>query len=278
MVFDCSARFNGTSLNDQLFPGPELTNRLVGVLARFRQEPIAFIGDIEAMFHQVRVPKYHRDFLRFLWWPDGDLSRDLEEYQMNVHLFGAVSSPSCSNFALRRVADDAENHVGCCPVGEQKKRLTPAQPFTYCGADYFGPFRIKEGRKELKHYSVLFTCLSSRAVHIEATNSLETNSFLNTLCHFIARRGPVCEIRSDQGTNIVGAEKELKKALDEMDHSIIQASLCREYKADWIIQWKQNPTVDNPLKSPLTLKGSQMLLPLCNFPFLFPINTLFVQL
>ena len=112
VVFDCSARFNGTSLNDQLFPGPELTNRLVGVLARFRQEPIAFIGDIEAMFHQVRVPKYHRDFLRFLWWPDGDLSRDLEEYQMNVHLFGAVSSPSCSNFALRRVADDAENHVG----------------------------------------------------------------------------------------------------------------------------------------------------------------------
>ena len=112
VVFDCSARFNGTSLNDQLVPGPDLTNRLVGVLTRFRQEPIAFIGDIEAMFHQVRVPEYHRDFLRFLWWPDGDLSQDLEEYQMNVHLFGAVSSPSCSNFALRRAADDAENHVG----------------------------------------------------------------------------------------------------------------------------------------------------------------------
>ena len=112
MVFDCIARFNGTSLNDQLFPGPDLTNCLVGVLTRFRQEPIAFIGDIEAMFHQVRVPEYHRDFLRFLWWPGGDLSRDLEEYQMNVHLFGAVSSPSCSNFALRRAADDAENHVG----------------------------------------------------------------------------------------------------------------------------------------------------------------------
>ena len=43
-------------------------------------------------------------------------------------------------------------------------------------------------------------------------------------------------------TNIVGAEKELKKALDEMDHSIIQESLCREYKADWVIQWKQHPT------------------------------------
>lgn len=122
-----------------------------------------------------------------------------------------------------------------------KERLTPAPPFTYCGVDYFGPFRIKEGRKELKRYGVLFTCLSSRAVHIEAANSLETNSFLNALRRFIARRGPVREIRSDRGTNIVGAEKELKKALDEMDHSIIQESLCREYKADWVIQWKQNP-------------------------------------
>ena len=134
------------------------------------------------------------------------------------------------------------------PVGEQKmadlpkERLTPAPPFTYCGVYYFGPFRIKEGRKELKRYRVLFTCLSSRAVHIEAANSLETNSFLNALRHFIARRGPVREVRSDRGTNIVGAEKELKKALDEMDHSIIQESLCREYKADWVIQWKQKPS------------------------------------
>ncbi|XP_067024054.1 uncharacterized protein [Acropora muricata] len=134
------------------------------------------------------------------------------------------------------------------PVGEQKmadlpkERLTPAPPFTYCGVYYFDPFRIKEGRKELKRYRVLFTCLSSRAVHIEAANSLERNSFLNALRHFIARRGPVREVRSDRGTNIVGAEKELKKALDEMDHSIIQESLCREYKADWVIQWKQKPS------------------------------------
>lgn len=112
VVFDCSARFGGTSLNDQLLQGPDLTNRLVGVLTRFRQEPVAFMGDIDAMFHQVRVPEGQRDFLRFLWWPEGDLTRDPEEYQMNVHLFGAVSSPSCSNFALRKAADDAEKIVG----------------------------------------------------------------------------------------------------------------------------------------------------------------------
>lgn len=134
-------------------------------------------------------------------------------------------------------------------VGEQrmadlpKERITPAPPLTYCGVDYFGPFYIREGRKQLKRYGVLFTCLSSRAVHIETANSLETDSFLNALRRFIARRGPVREIRSDQGTNIVGAERELKKALEEMDHSAIQNSLSKDHKVDWMIQWKQNPPV-----------------------------------
>ena len=56
------------------------------------------MGDIDAMFHQVRVPDTQRDFLRFFWWPNGNLDGDLAEYQMNVHLFGAVPFPSCSNF------------------------------------------------------------------------------------------------------------------------------------------------------------------------------------
>ena len=123
-------------------------------------------------------------------------------------------------------------------VGEQ--RMAPAPPFTYCGVDYFGPFYIKERRKELKRYGALFTCLSSRAVHIETANSLETDSFLNALRRFIARRGPVREIRSDQGTNITGAEKELQRAISEMDNNAIQRSLCTKFKADWV-QWKQNP-------------------------------------
>ena len=58
-------------------------------------------------------------------------------------------------------------------------------------------------------------------MHIETANSLETDSFLNALRRFIARRGPVREIKSDQGTDLVGAEKELKKALEQMDHNAI---------------------------------------------------------
>ena len=109
VVFKCSARYRNTSLNEQLLQEPDLTNSLVAVLLRFRQEPVALIADIEAMFHRVRVNSDDCDFLRFLWWPDGDLRPPLEEYQMTVHLFGAVSSPSCANFALRKTATDNES-------------------------------------------------------------------------------------------------------------------------------------------------------------------------
>ena len=109
VVFDCSAKYEGASLNNNLLLGPDLTNTLVGVLLRFRLYKVAMMSDIESMFHQVRVKPDHCDFLRFLWWPNGDTEGTFEEYRMRVHLFGATSSPSCSNFALRQTAKD---HVG----------------------------------------------------------------------------------------------------------------------------------------------------------------------
>lgn len=106
VVFDCGASFKGTFLNSELVQGPDLTNSLLGVLTRFRQEPIGMMGDIQAMFHQVKVPEKDTDFLRFLWWPGGDTSLPPSEYRMTVHLFGAVSSPSCTSYALKRTEMD----------------------------------------------------------------------------------------------------------------------------------------------------------------------------
>jgi len=112
VVFDCSATFEGHSLNDKLLQGPDLTSNLLGVLTRFRQEKYAFMADIEKMFFQVRVRKEDQSFLRFLWWPNGDLEQKAEEYCMTVHLFGAVSSPACANYALQSTADDNEDNYG----------------------------------------------------------------------------------------------------------------------------------------------------------------------
>ena len=112
VVFDCSADFQGHFLNRHLLQGPDLTNSLVGVLCRFRQEPVAFACDIEGMFHQVHVNEEHRDLLRFLWWEQGDTTKAPTEYRMTVHLFGATSSPCCANLAFRTVADDGVNEFG----------------------------------------------------------------------------------------------------------------------------------------------------------------------
>ena len=69
IVFDCAAENRGISLNNRVRQGPDLTNKLVGVLMRFRLHPIAIMANIQAMFHQVRVTQEDQDTLRFLWWP-----------------------------------------------------------------------------------------------------------------------------------------------------------------------------------------------------------------
>ena len=111
-------------------------------------------------------------------------------------------------------------------------RLEPAPPFTFCVVDYFDPFSVKEGRKEMKRYRVLFTCLASRAIHLETSTPLETDAFINALCRFTCRRGLICQLRSDQGTNFVGAKHELKAALAELDHEHIKTELLLG-NCDW---------------------------------------------
>ena len=69
--------------------------------------------------------------------------------------------------------------------------------------DCFGPFTIKEGRKELKRYAVIFTCMISRVVHKEQLEHMTTDAFINALRYFTAIQGSVEQLRSDQGMNFV---------------------------------------------------------------------------
>ena len=108
VVFDAAAKFNGASLNDQLYQGPDLANSLTGVLIRFRQDKVAFIADLEAMFHQVKVLPKDADALRFLWW-SGSLINPPDKSPLSN--LGATLSPCCANRSVRQTADDNEDRL-----------------------------------------------------------------------------------------------------------------------------------------------------------------------
>ena len=103
IVFDCAAKFRDVSLNSSCLQGPDLNNKLVNVLLRFRQHPYAVMADIESMYHQVLVPVNDRDALRFLWFND---SGDICHFRMTRHLFGGVWCASSATYALRKVLEE----------------------------------------------------------------------------------------------------------------------------------------------------------------------------
>lgn len=95
-------------------------------------------------------------------------------------------------------------------------RLDPFhRPFTNCGVDYFGPMMVKVGRRREKRWGALFTCLTSRAVHLELVASLSTDSAIMALRRMAARRGWPRLMYSDNATNFRGADQELRNAYTE---------------------------------------------------------------
>ncbi|KMQ86875.1 hypothetical protein RF55_14025 [Lasius niger] len=109
------------------------------------------------------------------------------------------------------------NLIGSCAImGElPSHRVQPSRPFSICGVDYGGPLYIREGRrrnaKTVKAYIAIFVCFSTKAVHIELVSDMSSETFINALKRFMARRGKVSHIYSDNDTNFVGASKELQK-------------------------------------------------------------------
>ena len=95
-----------------------------------------------------------------------------------------------------------------------KCRLAFGAPaFSYNGADYFGPILVKYGHSNPKRWGCLFTCMTTRAVHLKLAESLNTDDFINALERFVNRRGHPETIFSDCGSNFKGADQELTKCL-----------------------------------------------------------------
>ena len=107
VVFNLSTEFQGALINKSLLPGPDLANQIIGILLRFREDPVAVTGDIE-----VKIPVKQRSFLRFLWWKDSDPQNEVVDHKMTAHVFGDVSSPSCSNYASQKTAADNVKKYG----------------------------------------------------------------------------------------------------------------------------------------------------------------------
>jgi len=109
--------------------------------------------------------------------------------------------------------------------------------FSHASVDYAGPFITKQGRGKVrqKRYLCLFTCLGTRAVHLEVAYSLDTDSFLNAFFRMASRRGLPEEVLSDNGTNFVGAHNELE-ALKALDKEKIQDST-----STYGVKWHFNP-------------------------------------
>ena len=88
-----------------------MRNRLLGVLLRFRREEVAIMCDVEEMFHSFHVCPTHRNFLRFLWFQDNDLEKEILEYRMVVHLFGNSPSPAVATFGLRATVNHGQEET-----------------------------------------------------------------------------------------------------------------------------------------------------------------------
>ena len=114
-------------------------------------------------------------------------------------------------------------------------QLTPqTPPFFYTACDYFGQYNVRIGRsKRTKHYGVIFTCRNTRAVHLQLATDCSTMEFLQVLRRFFCIRGFPAVILSNNGTQMVGAERVLREMIEGFDVEQLQ-KFCAERGITWI--------------------------------------------
>ncbi|XP_062557202.1 uncharacterized protein LOC134222066 [Armigeres subalbatus] len=167
--------------------------------------------------HPVVLPRNHRiTYLvvlsfhqRFLHANSETVCNELRQ-QFYISKMRAVVRSVCRSCQYCKIKKTAPVPPLMGPL--PKVRLTPfIRPFTYVGVDYMGPFEVKVGRSLVKRWICLFTCLTVRAVHLELAHSLSTNSCVMAFRRFVNRRGAPLEVFSDNGTNFVGASRQLSE-------------------------------------------------------------------
>ena len=123
------------------------------------------------------------------------------------------------------------------PLPQIRLRLS-LPPFAQTVVDFGGPFVTIQGRRSRrqKRFLCLFTCLATRAVHLDMAFGLDTDSFLNAFYRMVNRRGLPREKLSDDGTNFVVAERESHELVEALDQSKIAQSTANKG-----VMWHFNP-------------------------------------
>lgn len=120
-------------------------------------------------------------------------------------------------------------------------RITPyVQTFFYTGLDYFGPINITIGRRQEKRWIALFTCLTTRAIHMEVAENLSTDACLMVIKNFCNLRGTPGRIRSDCGTNFVGADNIIRITAEFIEPNEMRRELGTK-GIEWIMNCPGNP-------------------------------------
>ncbi len=103
IVFDCSAKCEGVSLNDEIHAGPKLQQDLFDVLLRFRRNPVAVACDIKEMYMQIAIEEQDRPYFRMLW-RDLNPDQEPEVYEFSRVVFGKNSAPMEAQFVVQENA------------------------------------------------------------------------------------------------------------------------------------------------------------------------------
>ena len=165
--------------------------------------------------HPIVMPRYYRITQLLIEWCHNQVTHADRGMTINAVRTSGYWMLNC-NAAVRSILSKCVRCKNLSGKFQQqlmadlpKDRISEEPPLSYCGIDMFGHFTIKDGCKEKKRYGALFTCLSSRAVHFKVTHDMTIESFIMCLRRFIGCRGYVQTIRTDNGTNFIGASAEL---------------------------------------------------------------------
>ena len=133
--------------------------------------------------------------------------------------------------------------MGCLP----EERMKPSPPFFFTSLDLFGPITIRntiKKRTTKKVYGLILNCMVTRAVHLELVEGYDAQSFLVSFKRFVSIRGYPSRVHSDNGTQLVAANKELREIVDGWDKNKLF-----QYGFEQGMEWSFNKSANAPFQN-----------------------------